>query len=431
MIWLILLMTGWLMLAVVNDCYDIRVSSNHLQIVPRLLLTTIETGVMYLLLFFIFGRPADLLLVSQDQQLSFLNFFAAPRLMPALFLLVFLPTITFWRMSYIKLFTSASLRRRAIIVGAGQSGRALMRAVRQTLKDYEFIGFVDDDPAKQNTYIAGLPVLGNRDALLDLVQSRGADEVLLAISHELHRDLFKILIDCYEHGVEIKPMSLLYEEAMGRVPVEHLEPHWFLHLSSANWPTLNRIFKRLTDILAALLGLAVLVVIFPVVALAIYLDSPGSIFYKQERVGQCGKVFWLMKFRSMIPDAEQQGKAIWAKQNDPRITRLGRFLRRTRLDELPQVINILKGDMSIVGPRPERPEFVAQLQEQIPFYRARLNAKPGLTGWAQVKYRYGSSAEDALVKLQYDLYYIKHQSMLLDLFIMLRTVGVVLMLRGT
>jgi lipopolysaccharide/colanic/teichoic acid biosynthesis glycosyltransferase len=173
-----------------------------------------------------------------------------------------------------------------------------------------------------------------------------------------------------------------------------------------------------------------LAVLLPLVALAIKLDSPGPVFYSQERTGYRGRVFRVWKFRSMVAAAEADGRARWAKPGDPRVTRVGRALRASRLDELPQVLNVLRGEMSIVGPRPERPEFVAALEQQIPFYRARLLVKPGLTGWAQIKYRYGSTAQDALVKLQYDLYYVKHRSLLLDALIIARTIGVVVGLRG-
>jgi exopolysaccharide biosynthesis polyprenyl glycosylphosphotransferase len=205
----------------------------------------------------------------------------------------------------------------------------------------------------------------------------------------------------------------------------------FTFWNNTSTPTFYLLTKRITDIVLGLVGLIGLVLLFPIIALAIYLDSPGPIFYRQERSGKGGKTFNVFKFRSMIPNAETQGKAVWATKDDPRVTHVGKFLRRTRLDELPQVINVLFGDMSIVGPRPERPQFIEQLQESIPFYRARLSVKPGLTGWAQVKYRYGSSVEDALMKLQYDLYYIKHQSLLLDALVILRTVKVVLTFKGT
>jgi lipopolysaccharide/colanic/teichoic acid biosynthesis glycosyltransferase len=189
--------------------------------------------------------------------------------------------------------------------------------------------------------------------------------------------------------------------------------------------------QRLTDILFSLVGLICLLPFLPLVALIIYLDSPGPVFYSQIRAGHTGYPFRVYKFRSMIPDAETKGQAIWAKKDDDRITRFGKFMRRTRLDELPQLWNVLRGDMSVIGPRPERPEFIAELEKAIPFYNVRHLIRPGLTGWAQVKYRYGNTKEDALIKLQYDLYYIKHRSPFLNLAILWRTIGVVLRFQGT
>jgi lipopolysaccharide/colanic/teichoic acid biosynthesis glycosyltransferase len=183
------------------------------------------------------------------------------------------------------------------------------------------------------------------------------------------------------------------------------------------------------DIVLAAIGMMILAPLLPFIALAIYLESPGPIFYKQERVGRGGKVFWAYKFRSMVPDAEK-GEAVWAKRNDPRVTRVGRLLRKTHVDEFPQFINILKGEMSAVGPRPERPEFVDELAREIPFYRIRHTVKPGMAGWGLVKQGYGASKEDAFLKLQYDLYYIKHQSIQLDIIILLKTILDTLTFRG-
>jgi exopolysaccharide biosynthesis polyprenyl glycosylphosphotransferase len=187
--------------------------------------------------------------------------------------------------------------------------------------------------------------------------------------------------------------------------------------------------KRAMDIVLASLGMLFLAPFFPFIAAAIYLDSPGPIFYRQERVGKGGRIFRVYKFRSMVPDAEK-GRAVWAKEDDPRVTRVGRILRRTHVDEFPQFLNILKGEMSAVGPRPERPEFVEELAKEIPFYRMRHAVKPGMAGWGLVKQGYGASKEDALLKLQYDLYYIKHQSLWLDIVILLKTIVDTLTLRG-
>jgi exopolysaccharide biosynthesis polyprenyl glycosylphosphotransferase len=184
------------------------------------------------------------------------------------------------------------------------------------------------------------------------------------------------------------------------------------------------------DVTLAILGSVLFALLLPIIALAIYLDSPGPIFFRQERIGRGGRVFKILKLRTMVPDAEKLTGPKWASADDPRITRVGRLLRRTRLDEAPQLINVLRGEMSLVGPRPERPYFVEQLSESIPFYRTRHIVKPGVTGWAQVKYHYGDSVEDALVKLQYDLYYIRHQSLVLDVLIILRTARKILGFAG-
>jgi lipopolysaccharide/colanic/teichoic acid biosynthesis glycosyltransferase len=189
-------------------------------------------------------------------------------------------------------------------------------------------------------------------------------------------------------------------------------------------------FKRTFDIVCSVVGLTAFAFMLPVIALVLRLDSPGSIFYTQERLGRNGCIFRVIKLRSMVQNAEAKTGAVFSKRGDPRVTRVGKFLRKTRLDEAPQLINVLRGDMSMIGPRPERPEHVQRLTQKIPFYRTRFIVRPGLTGWAQVRYNYGSTDEDALIKLQYDLYYIRHHSLLLDLNIMLRTVGKVLSMSG-
>jgi exopolysaccharide biosynthesis polyprenyl glycosylphosphotransferase len=239
---------------------------------------------------------------------------------------------------------------------------------------------------------------------------------------------------CYEQEIAIVPMPILYEQLTGRVPIEHVgEQHWTVVLPLEGRSVFNvyPAIKRLIDIVLALAGLAIFALMLPLVGLAIILDSPGPIFYRQQRVGRGGRQFEIVKLRSMIPNAERHSGPQWAQQDDPRVTRVGRILRKTRLDEAPQLLNVLRGEMSLIGPRPERDVFVEQLTQQIPFYRTRLAVKPGLTGWAQVRYRYGNSTEDALVKLQYDLYYIRHQSLALDLLILLRTLGKILAFQGT
>lgn len=222
-----------------------------------------------------------------------------------------------------------------------------------------------------------------------------------------------------------------YELTGGKVPVGRIGEQWFVALPLEHSLSLLYLcWHKGIDIIFGLFGSMVLLLILPILALLIYIDAPGPIFYAQERLGYQGRKFRILKFRSMHPDAEAAGQAVWATQGDSRVTRVGRFLRATHLDELPQVFNILRGEMSLIGPRPERQEFTTQLEKSIPFYRYRLSVKPGLTGWAQVKYAYTSTDHESLIKLQYDLYYIKHQSIRLDLVIILKTVGEVLLCHG-
>jgi sugar transferase (PEP-CTERM system associated) len=238
------------------------------------------------------------------------------------------------------------------------------------------------------------------------------------------------LLECRLRGIAVEDWPTFYEKATGKILVTELRPSWLIFSDGFVKTARTEIIKRLFDVTLASAGLILASPLMALAAIAIKLESPGPVLYRQPRSGQNGCVFILNKFRSMRRDAEQGTGAVWAQEADPRVTRVGAILRRTRLDELPQLINVLLGHMSFIGPRPERPEFVQSLQKEIPYYLKRLSVKPGLTGWAQVKYRYGASIEDSLEKLQYDLYYIKNLSLFLDLLILLNTVQVVLFARG-
>jgi exopolysaccharide biosynthesis polyprenyl glycosylphosphotransferase len=254
----------------------------------------------------------------------------------------------------------------------------------------------------------------------------------LAITHNLSNELFRAVLDAQEWGVEIVLMPVLYEQITGRVPVEHIGDNWYaaLPLGHASASGLSGILKRGFDIAFSSLGLVLFGIALPFIAVAIRLDSPGAVFYSQRRVGQGGRIFTVRKLRTMVSDAERNGQAQWAAKNDPRVTRVGSILRKLHFDELPQFLNILRGEMSVVGPRPERPEFVAQLEKQIPFYRLRHAVKPGMAGWALTKADYVDSVDDARARVEYDLYYIKHQSFQLDLWILFRMVWHVLAFKG-
>ena len=264
-------------------------------------------------------------------------------------------------------------------MGAGVTGVILAGVFRQH-PHYQAIGFIDDNPQLQGKSPDGVTVLGDRHTLLSEIERRNIDEIVLAISNPIDNDLLQLLTNCHERGVVVTTMPVLYEKLTGKVAVEHIGSQWYsaLPLRKNPFDTFNRIGKRLLDLVCGTIIGAILLVVFPFVALAIALDSPGPIFYKQERVGQYGAKFTVYKFRSMVQNAERNGKAQWAVKGDARITKVGYFIRKTRLDELPQVLNVLRGEMSMVGPRPERYQFIKELQKEIPFYRTRLAAKPGL-----------------------------------------------------
>jgi len=343
-----------------------------------------------------------------------------------------------WRTLFCAAARKFPFARRVLVVGAGRSGGILAAAVAENQlrgdRGFQLVGFVDDEETKVGQLHAGLPVLGKTETLMDWVKQLGVDTICLSINRTpvLSAGVFTGLVTAREQGVRITSMPQMYEDLMQKVAVEHVGNNWgvMFPVEQPRHLLLHDVFVRILDVAAGIVGLALTALLMPFIALANACGgSPGPIFYRQLRVGKSGRNFSIVKFRSMTVNAESNG-AQWSTHGDPRITPVGRFLRRTRLDELPQFWNILKGEMSLIGPRPERPEFVAKLAESIPFYRARHAVKPGLTGWAQVKYRYGSSEEDSLIKLQYDLCYIKHRSPVLDLRIISKTIRVVLTAAG-
>ncbi|MGQ9667934.1 MAG: sugar transferase [Anaerolineae bacterium] len=416
--WFLLLWAIWLLLAHGLDLYDLQAAGSFSRSVRTLMLAGLITTLLYT--FVPFATPA----------------LPASRLYLIAFPLTSLAFLAAGRFVYTHALSQPVFRHRALIVGAGWAGRTIARTISGACNgSFELIGFVDDDPAKQGAEysIAGgtLRVLGDRRVLHELIRRHHITTLVLAITFEINGELFQALMDCLEYGIDIVPMPVLYEQLTGKVPVEHIGDNWYVAMPIDHPLThpINRAIKRAADIILASLGCLLLLPFVPLIALVIYIDSPGPIFYTQERVGQGGRIFKVYKFRSMIPDAEQ-GEAVWAQENDPRVTRVGRLLRKTHVDEFPQFLNILKGEMSAVGPRPERPEFVAELSAEIPFYRTRHAVKPGMAGWSLVKYGYASSKEDAKIKIQYDLYYIKHQSFWLDMVILVKTIIDTITFRG-
>ncbi len=349
-----------------------------------------------------------------------------PRIGVGAFLLYASLLSLLWRSLYIRFYTSSGQSRRVLVVGAGKAGHTLAEIfLAQNPPPFALIGYVDDDPQKLGQSVFNIPVISQSFELLEIIDNYKISDIIIAISGTIQGTTFQTILDAQEQGVEVSRMPTLYEEMSGRVPIHHLESDWVIRsfVDEARVSGMYMLVKRLVDILGGLIGLTIFTIIFPFTALATLVDSGLPIFYSQMRSGRGGRIFKIYKFRTMRQDAEADGQARLAEKNDPRVTIVGNFLRRTRLDEFPQFWNVLSGEASLVGPRAERPELVDAFQEQIPFYRARLLVKPGVTGWAQINYGYVSTVGDTAVKLEYDLYYIKHRTLGMDLNIILRTIG--------
>ncbi len=338
-----------------------------------------------------------------------------------------------WRMIFIRIYKRTGQLRRILSIGAGRAGQTLAELYNSLgTRSFNIIGFIDDDQQKAGKKYHGFPVLGSSDQLLTLIDAYQISDLVVAINGEIRGATFQAILDAQEKGVDVTRMPILYEEMTGRVPVHHLESDWIIRsfVDEARVSGFYELAKRALDILGGLTGMLILGLFFPFISLAIWIDSGRPVFYSQTRLGRGASRFRIYKFRTMRQDAEQAGEPRLAERNDPRVTRVGDFLRKTRLDEFPQFWNVLRGEMSLVGPRAERPEWVDAFQKQVPFYRARLLVKPGLTGWAQINYGYYASVEEMSVKLEYDLYYIKRRTLAMDFQIILRTVGTVLRRTG-
>jgi len=335
-----------------------------------------------------------------------------------------------WRLGWLRLRSTERLSKRVLVVGVSHVASKLVELQATSAQPFTVLGFLDSDPAAPDHIPAGSVLLGKPQDLLSLVDELHPDLVLVALPDMRGSMPTNDLLECRLRGIRVEDWPTFYEKQTGKVLVTGLRPSWLIFSDGFVKTQLLQTIKRGLDIVLALVALVLSLPVMALVALVIKLDSPGPALFRQERVGQNGRIFILSKFRSMRVDAERHSGPVWARAGDPRVTRVGRFIRKTRLDELPQLVNVLVGDMSFVGPRPERPDFVRVLQRQIPFYTGRLAVKPGITGWAQVRYQYAASVEDQLEKLQYDLYYIKNLSPFLDAIILLHTVQVVLFARG-
>ena len=423
--WFIVLTAVWCVCALFFDCYDLARAASASASTKSALFAALATMLIYT--FIPYVTPP---LTSRGLILYFALFTAG--------------SIVTWRVVYAKLFVQPWFQQRALVVGAGKAGQVLISAIQAAPANdanpyrgtgYQIVGFIDDDAGLRGETIEGAPVLGDHRAMVQLAKTLRVNEIILAITHRhaIADELFDALLHCREAGLRVTMMATVYERLTGRVPIDHVgrDLEAVLPTGDNAGERLYQLTKRLVDIVSAIVGLTLMGIMSIPIAICNAKTSPGPLFYKQRRIGQGGKIIEVYKFRSMRPDAEQGTGAVWAKKNDDRITPVGHILRKTRLDEMPQFINVLKGEMSLIGPRPERPEFVNALSLMLPFYRARHAVRPGITGWAQIRYGYGSTNDDSHVKLEYDLYYVKHASPVLDTMIILQTLPVMLLGKGT
>jgi len=341
--------------------------------------------------------------------------------------------ISLWRIAYIYLIESPRFYKRVLLVGEVSNIESLVAALNTSDPNYKIVGFINSEATNpESVKFKGLKEF-NAEDFLEIIQKENISEVLVAsfnteaIISEVYHDLMLLL----ERGFKIREYTQVYEELLHKVPIQFVGKDFYKYFpfSRSNENKLYIFFQRTFDILFAVFGIICGLILFPFIVIGNLIANRGPLFYTQERVGRNSRPFKIIKLRTMIVNAEVDG-AKWAKKNDKRITVFGNFLRRSRLDEIPQFYNVLKGEMSVIGPRPERPFFVNELSRIIPFYETRHIIKPGLTGWAQVNTRYGSSIDDSLVKLQYDLYYIKHRSVFLDFSIAIKTLSTILYYRG-
>ncbi|WP_250434179.1 sugar transferase [Hanstruepera flava] len=399
----------------VFELYDLQKASRLDAVLANIVLTASVTVLFYLL------TP------------YFTPFLPDNRLQILYFYLAIIVALMLWRFLYVKFITSPRFYKKVLIVGEISNIETIVEAFKNSDPNYKIIGFINCEAKKENDIVYKGISEYQPDAIHQVIQEENISEIVVAsynaetITSEIYLDLIALL----ERGFPIKEYTQVYEDITYRVPVQFVGKDFYKYFpfSRSNQNKLYLFFHRLFDLVIACIGVVCALILMPFIIMGNVVANRGPLFYSQERVGKNGEVFKIVKFRTMIVNAEKEG-AVWATKHDKRVTAFGRFLRRSRLDEMPQFFNILKGDMSLIGPRPERPYFVQELSKVIPFYETRHIIKPGLTGWAQVKVRYGSTVEDSLLKLQYDLYYIKHRSFFLDANVIIKTLSTMIFFRG-
>jgi len=410
-----LLFVVWVGIFYINGLYEIFASKNDVEFYNKILRN--------LLLNFGFGIAYFYLLTDKlfdiKPQTVFLIF-------SALFTVIFLG----WRFWYNSFVKRPTMLKNVLVLGMNDEARELVEEIIKKPQLGFRISAIIHDGYRANAEFPGVEIFNSSIAIKKLLKKNNIETVVTVLDPQSNPELLRQLFDSLSLRLQFFDLPSFYEKLTGKIPVTNIGHIWFLENLAESEKQYYEGTKRIIDLLASLVGGVISLVFLPFLALLVKSSSPGPVFFKQMRVGAGGKPFLAIKLRTMYTDAEKDGQPQWAAKDDPRITRIGKFLRKTRLDEIPQLLNVLRGDMSIVGPRPERPEFVRQLQELIPFYNERHLIRPGLTGWAQINFQYGASAGDALKKLQYDLFYVKNRSLILDAGIILKTLNIIFSGKG-
>lgn len=414
-VWSIVLCVYLLVFSTIFELYNLQKASNLQKTVKNIFAAVSLTVLLYL--FTPFYTPK-----LPSNRLQILVFFG---------IITF--TLFIWRLAYIKLISAPRFFKRILVVGDSFDIELIAEALQKSDPNYQVIGYVNTDINNDEQSEFKNLVQIDVNVIDDAIKQYHINEIVVASSYTegVMLPLYNKLITLLEDGFPIREYTQVYEEVTHRIPVQHIDKDFykFFPFSRSNQNKFYLFYHRLFDVLVSVLGVLLSTILLPFILIGNLVANRGPLFYTQERIGKNGKPFKIMKLRTMVVDAEVSG-AQWAKKNDTRTTPFGKFLRRSRIDEIPQFYNIILGHMSIIGPRPERPMFVKELSNIIPFYETRHVVKPGLTGWAQVNTSYGSSYADSLEKLQYDLYYIKHRSVYLDISIVLKTLSTIIFYRG-
>jgi exopolysaccharide biosynthesis polyprenyl glycosylphosphotransferase len=415
--WTIVLAIYLNVIGTVFEMYNLQIASSQVQVVKSIILTASTTVLVYLL------TPI------------YTPFLPSNRIQILFFYLSILGSLFLWRLLYVKFLASSRFEKKVILICDKDQGKELAMGLESVDPHYKVVGYVNSDSIQSKTSKGVKDFVKNIDIdkLEEFVIENSVSEVVIAAQKTdgITVNLYNQLIHLLENGYVIREYTQVYEAITNRIPVQYVARDFYRYFpfSRSNQNQLYLLIVRILEIVISVIGLTIGLAIVPLILIGNLLGNKGSFFYTQERIGQNGIVFNILKLRTMVKNAESNG-AVFTTINDSRITAFGKFLRKSRIDEIPQFYNILKGEMGVIGPRPERPVFVNEIAEVMPFYETRHVIKPGLTGWAQVNYSYGETIDDSLIKLQYDLYYIKHRSIFLDINIVIKTISTVLFYRG-